>query len=103
MATFSPHWLMIKSNRNPNTKHWSGNFNIPVGQIQGLLRGQPVVDGLRVGDLAPVLGLLAVTEVHDGRKLADPELPRLKGHTHMTFALDGVKIKQTKREGCCIN
>ena len=55
----------------------SDYYNLPVGQIQRLLRGQPVVDGLRVGDLAPVLGLLAVSEVHDGRELADPELPRL--------------------------
>ena len=70
------------------TKHWSGHFNIPVGQIQRLLRGQPVVDGLRVGDLAPVLGLLAVAEVHDGRELADPELPRLWDRSHMTSTLD---------------
>ena len=77
-ATFSPLWLRIKSLKNSTAKKLSRDYyNLPVGQIQRLLRGQPVVDGLRVGDLAPVLGLLAVTEVHDGRELADPELPRL--------------------------
>ena len=58
---------------------------IPVGQVECLLRGEPVVDGLGVGDLAPVLGLLAVAEVDDGGELADPELPRpvqLRGHDH---------------------